>query len=151
MAKRNEEIDSYVGKDLGNDYNTKVITDNKIEKIDNELAHNSNRASEVDLTKPDTKADKALDWFHGKGPEGPEPTTKWGKFKKGAVDATNAGNTANAKGAVNWTTDNIANTTYQGEIDSIGSGEPDPISYDYSEINGDSIICDDNPSGLHQD
>ena len=151
VSKRNEIIDSYVKKDFANDYNTKVTTDSKIGIIDKELADNSKLSSDMGLTKPDTKADKAIDWFQGKGPEGPEPTTRWGKFKKGTIDATNDGNAVNAKGAINWTTDNIANTTYQDEINSIGSDEPEPISYDYSDINGDSIICDDNPTGLHQD
>ena len=132
--KRSEELSDDIARKnnenerLAQEWVDNYQKNNKNEKLNSEeIASNNSLYDDFGLVKPNERQEKG-----------------WEK-------AINDGNTANAKGAVNWTTDNIANTTYQGEIDSIGNGEPEAVSYDYSDLNGDALMCDDNPSGLHQD
>ena len=157
MTENDAEINK-LENSYGNDYNTKVTADDKISKIDDQLGYLDNTRNTVNPTEPNSKADKALDWFQGRGPEGPEPTTTGGKIKQGTANAINDGNAVNATGAVNWATDNATkatgheNWTYQGAIDGIGSNdESESTNFEYSEINGDSGICGDGSQGLQTD
>ena len=132
IDRRNKENDQ-LRNEWANGYNDRVRAEDNYGKNNQEMAANNGVYDNYGLKAPEEKP----------GPTG---------WRKDTADAINDGNAVNAKGAVNWTTDNAANWTYQEGIDGIGSSDaPASIEYDASEINGDSVICSDGSHGLQTD
>ena len=138
IARRNNENER-LEQEWADGYDTRAQASYNKEMNDNEIAANNGMYDNYGLKAPEEKP----------GPTG---------WRKDTADAINDGNAVNAKGAVNWTTDNATkatgneNWTYQGAIDGAGSSDaPESIGYEFSEVDGNTSICSNGSHGLQTD